>query len=184
MILRSLTAFALLAAASPAYAGVTEGAWRSTHTAITYKVVHKFHEIEGKSASAEARALVRDGKLQVQVRVPAESFDSGNGNRDSNVKAVIETSKYPTITLKGVGQVCAAEAGCTLQLQATVDFHGQSQPYTIPVKLTTLPNGHVEAAFHLEMILTAHKIALPSLMFIPIDDKMTVDGTVEMEHGA
>lgn len=184
MIRRILAISALLATAGPAQAGITEGAWHSTRSSLTYKVVHKFHEIEGKSAAAEARALVREGKLQVQVRLPAGSFESGNSNRDSNVKAVIETAKFPTITLKGVSPICAEDTGCTLQLQATVEFHGQSRPYSIPVKVTALANGHVEAAFHLDMILTEHKIELPRLMFIPIDDKMTVDGTIEMEHGA
>lgn len=186
MLSRLLTVTALVGLTSaPAFAGALhDGAWASTRTTLTYKVVHKFHEVEGSSTAAEARAAVADGKLQVQVRVPAGSFASGNGNRDSNVKAVVEAADFPWVTLKGVAPVCALETTCVVQLQAVVDFHGVQKPYLVPVTLTALPNGHVEAKFHLDLVLTEHKITLPSLMFIPIDDHLAVDGTIEMEHRA
>lgn len=180
----SLTALVLLGFAAPARAGLEEGMWSTVagKGELKYRIVHKLHEIVGTTTAAEGRAMVKGGQVQVQVRVPATAFDSGNINRDSNVQAVIEAAKYPFITLKGTGALCEPVNGaCEFPLNAVLDFHGVQKAYTVPVKLTAGGPGRVTAAFRLPVVLTQHAVALPSLLFIPIEDGMNVDGVIEME---
>ena len=65
-------------------------------SSITYHLVHKMHRVDGVSHKVEGKArLTPDGKAQVMVRAPSESFDSGNVNRDAHMKEAVEAAKYP-----------------------------------------------------------------------------------------
>jgi polyisoprenoid-binding protein YceI len=164
---------------------IAPGSWSSVSgkSKVSYKIIHKFHEVEGTSTAADARAMVTPGLLQVQVRVPVASFDSGNSNRDSNAQAVLDAVHNPYVVLKATGAPCEMKAGaCDLALTGTILFHGVTQPYTITVHLRDSGAGHLAAAFQIDLILTKHQVELPSLLFIPIDDDMKVVGEIEMEH--
>jgi polyisoprenoid-binding protein YceI len=176
----------LLATAGAAHAEpIAAGGWSAVagKSTITYNIVHKFHEVTGTSTTPEGKALVAGDQVQVQVRVPSASFTSGNDNRDSNAQAVVEAAKYPYITIKGTGKLCdPGAASCTFVLNTMLDFHGVQKPYAVDVKLTAADASHLTATFRLPVVLTHHAIELPSLMFIPIDDLMNVDGVIQMEH--
>src|SRR5256885_17248982 len=73
-------------------------------SSLTYHLVHKMHKVDGVSHKVEGKArLMPDGKAQVSVRVPSESFDSANVNRDAHMKEAVEAAKYPFIELKALG---------------------------------------------------------------------------------
>src|SRR4051794_6329614 len=77
----------------------------------TYTVVHKLHKFSATSKKADGKANIgADGKTQVLVRVPVESFDSDNVNRDAHMKETVEAAKFPTVELKAIGDGLAAPA--------------------------------------------------------------------------
>lgn len=174
-----------LALVHPAQAdGIGPGHWTSVSggSKVSFKSIHKFHEIVGISTAAEGRAMVSPALIQVQVRIPMASFNSGSASRDSNVLSVADAARFPYVMLKGTAKPCELKAGeCTLMLSSMLDFHGVSLPYEVPVHITESASKHLTANFELPVSLTKHNIELPSLLFVPIDDLMKVEGKIEME---
>ena len=79
----ALAALALLAAAAEPQAYTVDAAKSS----VRYLLKHKLHPADGRSTSIEGKAVVQpDGKVLAMVRVPVASFDSGDSNRDSNLR--------------------------------------------------------------------------------------------------
>jgi len=69
---------------------------------LTYAVVHKLHEVRGTSKDVEGRALaLPDGTVKVQVRAKVASFDSGNSNRDVNMREVTHEAAHPYTEVRG-----------------------------------------------------------------------------------
>ena len=97
------------------------------------------HKVDGTSHKVEGKArLLPDGKAQVMVRAPAESFDSGNVNRDAHMKEAVEAAKYPWVELKALGEGVTAPATFpTTQkktFKAQLTFHGIQQVFDLPVE--------------------------------------------------
>jgi polyisoprenoid-binding protein YceI len=141
-------------------------------SSISYQVVHKLHKIDGTSRRAEGKARVlSDGKVQVMVRAPVESFDSGNANRDAHMKEVVEAARYPTVELKAVAE---PHKGPTRTLLGQVTFHGVTLPLSVPVTVTTEGSGKLRARAQFDLSLDAAKIERPSLMFVKVEDALHV----------
>src|SRR4051812_4949328 len=85
-----------LCLAAPALRAEEAGATLSIDPAastVSYTIVHKLHKVQGKTAKVEGKGrILPDGKAQVMVRVPVESFDSGNANRDAHMKEAVEAA--------------------------------------------------------------------------------------------
>ncbi len=163
---------------------LTPGKWASSpqQTRIQYTVSHPFHEATGVSTKGEIRGLVTADEVKVEARVRADSFDSGNANRDSNALSLVEAVKYPYVLFKGTGKPCdTAGDRCELVLDGTLTFHGVKKPYRVPVTLKKDAAGKLSCDFKFDVSLAAHEIEVPSLMFIPLDDQMVVEGHVAME---
>ena len=107
--MRNLTLVAALVAAAAAVARAqapaTDFNVAPAESSLTYHLVHKMHKVDGTSKKLEGKArLTADGKAQVMVRAPSQSFDSGNVNRDEHMKEAVEAAKYPWIELKALGE--------------------------------------------------------------------------------
>ena len=149
-------------------------------SSITYHLVHKMHKVDGTSHKVEGKArLMPDGKAQVSVRVPAQSFDSGNVNRDAHMKEAVEAAKYPTVELKALGEgVTAPSTFPTTQkktFKAQLTFHGVQQVFDIPVDITWDSPTKVHASTTFAISLDNFKVERPSLMFVKVDDELKID---------
>src|SRR5512138_3556520 len=96
------------------------------HSTIRFHVDHKLHKTEGSSSSIEGKAIVQpDGKVLAMVRVPVASFDSGDANRDSNMREVLEAPRFPFVVFKGVTSlVMPASMGTSIptKLEGELEF--------------------------------------------------------------
>jgi len=180
-----LLAFAVLAAgmahadnATPAQAGVVSLSVRDG--SVTYHIVHKLHRVDGTSKRIEGRArLQAGGPVQVAIRIPVETFDSGNVNRDAHMKEAVEAATYPHVELKAVLDGLTAPATFPSTVQKTfrgqLTFHGITQPLELPITLRFDAPDRVVATASFTVSLDAYKVERPSLMFVKIDDAMKVD---------
>jgi polyisoprenoid-binding protein YceI len=149
-------------------------------SSLTYHLVHKMHKVDGVSHKVEGKArLLPDGKAQVMVRAPSESFDSGNVNRDAHMKEAVEAAKYPWIELKALGEGITAPASFpTTQkktFKAQLTFHGVQLVLEVPVDITWESPQKVHAQVTIPISLDAYKVERPSLMFVKVDDELKVD---------
>jgi polyisoprenoid-binding protein YceI len=170
---------ATLGVAPPARAQTTFNVDTGAST-LTYHVVHKLHRVSATSKKAEGKAMLgADGKAQVIVRVPIESFDSGNVNRDEHAKEVVEAARYPLVEFKAVGVSVTPPAQFPATEQKTfkvqLSFHGNSHVFEVPVSLTWESAERVRAKASFNVSLDAYKVERPSLMFVKIEDNVILD---------
>lgn len=150
---------------------------------LTYKIVHKFHEAEGKTSKLDGLAVIKGDTALVQVRGDVGSFDSGNSGRDAHMKETVEASKFPSVTLKGQlrGFVMPASFPGDVKgnLEAEVDFHGEKKPYAVPLTLHFESATHAHARAEFDVSLDAHKVERPSMMLMKIEDACHITADID-----
>jgi hypothetical protein len=150
---------------------------------VQYTLVHKLHEVKGKSEKLEGRALVlAGGAARVQVRVAVASFDSGNSNRDAHMREATHELQHPHVTIKGTldGITLPLASAVDKTMQATVELNGERGTVAIPVKLAP-EDGKVRATFAFPISLEAFKVERPELLFVKVDDAVKIEGDVLFE---
>jgi polyisoprenoid-binding protein YceI len=182
--MRLLVAAFLLSSAPTTDVPITFGATSGT---VRYTLVHKFHELEGVSKGALAKARVMpDGTLQVMVRVPVESFDSGNANRDAHMLEVLDAARFPNVELKATGRGFslpqAFPSTLTVRLAGTLTFHGVGQQRDLAVQLTFTDASSVNVDGSLSVSLESFGIERPALLFVKVDDRVDVRWQLSMRR--
>jgi hypothetical protein len=147
---------------------------------LVYHIVHKLHRVDSVSHKVSGKAvLLDDGRLQVAVRVPSDSFDSGNVNRDAHQKEAVEAARYPIVELKGIADDVKLPATFPSTVNKTItaqlSFHGVEQKMDVPVIISFESATRAHAEAHFAVSLDAFKVERPSLMFMKIDDQMKID---------
>jgi polyisoprenoid-binding protein YceI len=173
MILLAL-GFGSLAQAEPA--ALTADAAESS---VTYHLTHKLHKVEAISKKVDGKAqLSEDGNARVALRVPVESFDSGNVNRDAHMKETLEAARYPMVELKAIaaGIVPPPRFPTTEKraFKAQLVFHGETKVFELPVEMTWESPTRVRAVSTFNVSLDAYKVERPSLMFVKVDDTLEI----------
>ena len=180
--MRSLLA-ALLLLAAPVASAQTALTVDTSQSSVSYTLVHKLHKVHGTSKKVEGKALLLpDGKAQVAIRIPTESFDSDNVNRDAHMKEATEAAKFPTVELKALGQgVTPPSTFPTKQTQtfkAQLSFHGVQQVFDLPVEITWEAADRVRAHAQWKISLDGYKVERPSLFYVKVDDDLQLEATL------
>jgi len=146
---------------------------------VAYQLVHKFHTIVGTSKTMAVRGRVDASGLKVMARAPVSSFDSDNANRDEHMMEAVEGAKFPWVVVRAAlpGYKLPTAAGKTkITVQGGVELHGVTVNHPIDLNLETKDGVHFQVSFQFPESLTAHKIERPSLLFVPVDDSITIKG--------
>lgn len=153
---------------------------------LTYRLVHRLHSVHGVSREIEGRArLLPGGGVQVMIRAPIASFDSGNGNRDANMREATDAGHHPFVQLKAVGDGATAPASFPaaqeVLLRGELQFHGRTRPVAVPAKVTfeSPDRARVEATFPVS--LEAYGVERPSLLFVKVEDRVDVEAKLRLE---
>ena len=174
----ALLAALLLASGAPVTYDVVPG------STLSYRLVHKFHTVTGVSRSVEGKArILADGTVQVMVRAPLESFDSGNSNRDGHMLEATEAARNPYVVFKGVG---ATSLPSSYPTDVTVPLAGEltlktTRPVQVPVRVHFDSGGHATATATLPVSLDAYQVERPSLMFVKVDDEVQIEVRLTLE---
>jgi polyisoprenoid-binding protein YceI len=153
---------------------------------VHYTIVHKLHRVQAASKLAQGKVVLKpDGSLQVMLRAPIGSFESGDGNRDEHMRETMEEAKYPFVTYKGVAKLAGATLPPTLDvvLDGQLEFHGRKQDEKISVHVDRAGPGGAHASGHFSVSLDRYQIERPSLLFIKIDDACVIDFDLELKGG-
>ena len=170
----AIAALLLAAAFSPGGAlSVDAGA-----SSLRYRVVHKLHQVDAESRSVEGRMLVKpDGTVQAMVRAPVASFRSGDSNRDVHMEEVVESGRFPTVTLRGVAHLSPdlrLPAGA-IAMEAEVELHGVRRPVHLELAVERRPDGALRVKGAFDVSLDAFGIERPALLFVKVDDACHVE---------
>lgn len=142
---------------------------------VTYHMDHPMHSWDGVSHSATgAVSLADDGKpVSVQITIPVQSFDSGNGSRDSHMAETTESYIYKNVTFKSTSITPGATSGGTQvwNVTGTLTFHGVTKPVSAVTRVT-MEGGKLHAIGDFDLTLTEFGIKLPKLMMVPVKDHL------------
>jgi hypothetical protein len=149
---------------------------------VEYHLVHKFHKIVGVSKAMAVRGTVDASGLKVMARAQVRHLRQRqrqprfphDGNRRGRevpvgvVRAVVPGFKLPT-------------SGTTkVTVQASVELHGVAVSHPIDITLETKDGTHFTSDLRIPESLTAHKIERPSLLFVAVDDLITIAGKADV----
>lgn len=164
-----LSALLLTASSSAVYSV------KGDQSKLVFDVVHKLHAVTGKSEKSEGKVVfLPNGTVQIMVRAPIASFDSGDGNRDSHMRETLEATKFPFVTFKGISRAKLPDtfpAKVEASVVGELDFHGVKHRETVPVTLEFRSATELRATGKFEISLEKYKVERPSLLFIKIDDE-------------
>ncbi|HEX8824443.1 MAG TPA: YceI family protein [Archangium sp.] len=156
-------------------------------SALTYRLKHRLHVVEGTAKPTEGKArLLPDGTLQVAVRANVADFDSGNENRDANMKESTEAAKFPLIEFRGLASgvkvptTFPSEQAVVLKGQLT--FHGVKQPVEVPMKVVFTSARDVTAEGRFQVSLEAFKVERPSLLMVKVDDALDLETKFQLKE--
>jgi polyisoprenoid-binding protein YceI len=153
---------------------------------LRYTIVHKFHKVHAESKLVQGKAALKpDGSLQVMVRAPIGSFDSGDGNRDEHMRETLEEPKYPYVTYKGVAKLAdgTLPAKLDLVLDGQLEFHGRKQTEKVAVHVDDAGPTGAHVTGHFTVSLDRYQVERPSLLFIKIDDACVIDFDLQLTGG-
>ncbi len=183
-MIAALAALALLAAGGTEQQAFTVDASQSV---VRYHVHHPLHAADGRSSSIEGKAILQpDGKVLAMVRMPVATFDSGDANRDSNMRDALEASRFPFVVFKGVTSlVMPAASGKAIPktMEGELQLHGVTHPVEVPVTLEFAPDGSVTAKGTMTLGLESYGIQRPSLLMIKLDDACRIDFDLKLRKG-
>jgi polyisoprenoid-binding protein YceI len=144
---------------------------------VRFHVNHKLHAVDGVSRSAEGKAMLdADGTVRTMVRIPVQSFDSGDSNRDSHMLETLQAGKFPYVIFKGVGKVPGTAPGKPAQvvLRGELDFHGVKRAVEVPVTVEFGKDGSARVQGKMVVSLEAHQVERPSMLTIKLDDECRI----------
>jgi polyisoprenoid-binding protein YceI len=151
----------------------------ASRSAVKFHVNHKLHGVTGVAHTVEAKAAIaEDGRVLAMVRVPAASLESGDANRDANMRDVLEAGKYPFVVFKGIATVpypLPRGAPFDVTLNGELDLHGVKRPLDLPVSVEVAEDGSVRVRGASRFSLEAHQIERPSLLLVKIDDDCRIE---------
>jgi hypothetical protein len=150
---------------------------------VEYRLVHKFHTISATSHAMAVRGTVDTSGLKVMARTQVGTFDSGNSNRDAHMMEAVEGEKYPWSVVRAVlpgFRLPTTPGTVKVTVQASVELHGVAVNHPIDITLESKDGTHFQARFTFSESLTAHKIERPSLLFVPVDDLITIAGKADI----
>jgi len=150
---------------------------------VDYTLVHKFHKMVGVSKAMVVRGTVDASGLKVMARANVGTFDSENSNRDSHMMETVEAERYPWAIVRAVlpgFKLPTSPGTIKVTVQAAVELHGVAVNHPIDITLETKDANHFHASFTFTESLTAHKIERPSLLFVAVDDLITVVGNADL----
>jgi hypothetical protein len=172
LLLLAVTAPVAGDAAGPRTFAVADG------STLSYRLVHKFHAVDGISKAVEGKARwLPDGTVQVMVRARVDSFDSGNSNRDAQMKEVTEADRLPYVLLKAVAEGLRAErypADVRVPLRGVLEFHGVAREVAVTATVHFAAPDRAEVSASFPVSLTAHGVERPSLLFVKVDDRIEI----------
>lgn len=145
---------------------------------VEYRLLHKFHTVIGVSKAMVVKGTVDATGLKLMARAPVSTFDSDNGNRDAHMMEAVEGEKFPWVNVRAVlpGFRLPKSGTTKITVQASVELHGVAVNHPIDITLETKDGATIQASFTFSESLTAHKIERPSLMFVAVDDIITITG--------
>ncbi len=154
---------------------------------VAYTGHHTLHSWRGVSHSISATIRLNrtdPSNSYVDIRIPVESFDSGNPNRDSNMLEVVEVDRFPDVRFVLQEAVLDSLEASTdtlyracWRVRGALTFHGVTRVIEVPVNIQ-ITRKRLTAHTTFSLKLSDFKIRRPRLLLIPIRDEIDIEASI------
>ena len=150
----------------------TQSVWAKTYTlqngSAIYTLTHSFKTVKGKTEQIKGKMVCENAQCEYLIAIRTDSFKSSDSNRDLNMLTILNSEKFPLITIKGGFEEALLKEKSS-RIQAKVLFHGQEKNYELQLSEITQGKGS------LEIDLEAHRVERPSLLTIKIKNEVPIE---------
>lgn len=133
--------------------------------------------VEASGTNAVARLMTGDKAVEtVNVVVPSEKLDCGNGTMNEHMRKALKVNEAPTIDFHVTSYDMTKEAnGVAGKLTGTLSLGGQTKTITVPA-MGVMEAGALHVTGSYELAMSDYNLKAPSLMFgrIKVRDRVTV----------
>lgn len=187
MIVARAVVASLLALAAPVCAGEIRGGCD-----LRFDATSTLHDFSGKARCLPFLAELsgaRSGPAvidRVDLEVPVDEMDTGNGVRDAQMRDMFQSDRFPRIRgvvrgidVDAVRQAVAKEGRAGLDLVLKI----RDVERTIPAAVTGLreEGGHVEFDVKFPVSLKDFGLKPPRFLFIRVHDRVEIRGNVRLD---
>lgn len=166
------------------YEVVQEKSW------VKYSMHHPMHDWDAVSKACHGSIVLADDSTasNVTITIPVLSFDSNNGNRDSNMAEAVESYIYPKVSFKSktllpIAQSEEDKGKQEWRVEGDIDFHGIKRVISIPVYVA-FAKEQLLAEGEFELKLTDFDIELPKLFMMAVKDWAKISFSIAAEISA
>ena len=140
---------------------------------ISYDGEHFLHSWSGKNERIRGviiENLEEKNFKQIALAMFVKDFDSGNGNRDSNMLEILEVIKFPKIEYYSNKISLGKDE---ISFSGNLNFHGISRDLNITSEIKKT-NKKLVLSGEFKVSLVDHKVKLPTFMMRSIDKEIFV----------
>ena len=159
--------FFVLVGNSFAHAEILSGKYDLQKSKINYLVTYLIKKVDGDSIESKGKGECAN-VCEFLVAAPVKSFQSKDGNRDSNMLKYTKAEKFPLVVAKisTKNEISNGELFADLE----IDFGGIKHLYKNIKFNAFVNNGNLHVEGKLDLLLDQHKIEKPSLMGVEIKE--------------
>ncbi|MCA0269981.1 MAG: YceI family protein [Bacteroidetes bacterium] len=186
MNVRTLLLSVLLLAPVAAHAQRMTGTMDSRRSTLAYAAHHPTHDWRATSRSVTGTVAfdpATPSGASVTMRVPVESFDSGNDSRDDHMIDAVKGDDFPTIVFTSSRVVPTAWTRSAdgwsgvWQVTGGMQFAGRTVEMTLPVRVAVRGTSF-SATSQFPISITAFGIRPPSLLGLAMRDNVEITATL------
>ncbi len=133
----------------------------------SYTVTHTFKTVEGVSKDAKGKMVCGEKNCEFLIAIRIDSFRSSDSNRDLNMLTILESDKFPLITIRGNFDSSLLKVKDS-KISSTILLHGIEKDYVL--QLTEILSG----TGHLTLDLGSHQVQRPSLLTVKIKNEVPI----------
>jgi len=133
--------------------------------------------VEASGSNSVARLMTGEKAVEsVNVVVPSEKLDCGNGTMNEHMRKAIKAEEAPTIAFRVTSYDMTKEAnGVAGKLTGTLTLGGKTKTITVPAT-GVMESGDLHVTGSYQLAMSDYDLKAPSLMFgrIKVRDQVTV----------
>ena len=171
--MRQFLLFSFFIIANQIYSQSVKWSLNTDKSFISYDGEHFLHSWSGKNQSIRGviiENLEEEKFKQIALAMFVKDFDSGNGNRDSNMLQILEVIKFPKIEY--YSNKISLDKDKIL-FSGNINFHGISRDLNITSEIKKNKNKLVLSG-EFNFSLVDHNVKLPSFMMRSINKDVLI----------
>ena len=171
--MRQFLLFSFFIIANQIYSQSVKWSLNTDKSFISYDGEHFLHSWSGKNEKIRGVIIENTGEEkfeQIALAMFVKDFDSGNGNRDSNMSELLEVINFPKIEYYSNKISLAKEK---VLFSGNLNFHGISKELNINSEIKKTEN-KVILSGEFKVSLLDHNVKLPTFMMRSIDKEIFV----------